>query len=225
VGIASRTLDWQVSDDPVLWAVPEGTKRAAGQAAWESRFGVVGLSMWDSGTADAMNTAGLAAHLLYLGTAGFAPSGTPGAIPNLLWAQWVLDHCATVDEAVTALHDLPIVSVPVRGQNLGCHLALEDSHGDSAIVEPIDGKRRVHHGPQYQVMANDPAFDEQLEHLRQYRPDWRRPAAARRNRVHRPLRPRRLFPALPSRARGPGRGHSRGGQYRRHRLSPAWGAL
>lgn len=30
--VASRTMDWQVSDDPVLWAVPEGTRRAAGDA-------------------------------------------------------------------------------------------------------------------------------------------------------------------------------------------------
>jgi penicillin V acylase-like amidase (Ntn superfamily) len=168
--VSSRTMDWQVSDDPVLWAVPEGTRRTAGGAAWESRFGVVGLSMWDCGTTDAVNSAGLAAHLLYLGTAGFAAPGTPGAIPNLLWAQWVLDHCATVDEAVAALHDRPVVSAPARGQDLGCHLALEDAIGDSAIVEPVDGRLCVHHGSQYQVVANDPAFDQQLEHLRHYRP-------------------------------------------------------
>ena len=168
--VASRTMDWLVSDDPVLWAVPEGTRRAAGDTAWESRFGVVGLSMWDSGTTDAVNSAGLAAHVLYLGTAGFAAPGSPAAITNLLWAQWVLDHSATVDEAVSALRDLPVVSVPVRGQELGCHLALEDASGDSAIVEPIDGTLRVHHGREYQVTANDPAFDEQLENLRHYRP-------------------------------------------------------
>ncbi len=168
--VCSRTMDWQVSDDPVLWAVPEGTRRMAGDAAWESRYGVVGLSMWDCGTTDAVNSAGLAAHLLYLGTAGFAAPGSPGAITNLLWAQWVLDHCATVDEAVAALPDLPVVSAPARGQELGCHLALEDASGDSAIVEPMDGKLRVHHDPRYQVVANDPAFDEQLEHMRHYRP-------------------------------------------------------
>ena len=66
--------------------------------------------------------------------------------------------------------DLPVVSAPARGQELGCHIALEDVSGDSAIVEPIDGKLRVHHAPQYQVVANDPPFDEQLEHLRHYRP-------------------------------------------------------
>jgi choloylglycine hydrolase len=126
--------------------------------------------MWDCGTTDAVNTAGLAAHALYLGSAGFAAPGSPGAITNLLWAQWVLDNCPTVNEAVAALHDRPIVSAPIRGQELGCHLALEDASGDSAIVEPIDGKLRVHHGPEYQVMANDPPFDEQMENLRHYRP-------------------------------------------------------
>jgi choloylglycine hydrolase len=168
--VSSRTMDWEVSDDPVLWAVPEGTRRTAGGTAWESRFGVVGLSMWDAGTTDAVNNGGLAAHLLYLGTAGFAEPGRPGAVTNLLWAQWILDHCATVDDAVGALADLPVVSALVHGQHIGCHLALEDASGDSAIVEPVDGKLVVHHGPQYQVMANDPAFDEQLENLRQYRP-------------------------------------------------------
>jgi penicillin V acylase-like amidase (Ntn superfamily) len=168
--VVSRTMDWAASDDPMLWAVPAGTTRAAGDVVWESRFDVVGMSMWDRGTTDAVNSAGLAAHLLYLGRAGFAAPGSQGAISNLLWAQWVLDHCATVDEAVAALRDQAVVSIPVHGQELGCHLALEDASGDSAIVEPADGGLRVHHSPEYQVMANDPPFDEQLDNLRQYRP-------------------------------------------------------
>jgi penicillin V acylase-like amidase (Ntn superfamily) len=168
--VVSRTMDWAVSDDPVLWAVPEGTIRASGDATWKSRFGVVGMSMWGAGTTDAVNSAGLSAHLLYLASAGYAAPGSPGAVPNLLWAQWVLDHCATVEEAVGALDDLAVVSVPVRGQDMGCHLALEDASGDSAIVEPVDGKLRVHHDRRYQVMANDPPFDEQQANLRRYQP-------------------------------------------------------
>jgi hypothetical protein len=50
--VVSRTMDWAVSDDPVLWA----------------------------------------AHLLYLGTAGFAPPGAPGAISNLLWTPAALTY-------------------------------------------------------------------------------------------------------------------------------------
>lgn len=168
--VVSRTMVWAVSDDPVLWAVPRGTKRMSGDTAWESRYGVVGLSMWDSGTTDAVNSAGLAAHALYLGSADFAAPGSPGAVSNLLWAQWILDHCATVDEAVRAVGEVPVVSARIRGQEMGCHLALEDASGDSAIVEPIGGELRVHHGREYQVMANDPPYAEQLENLRRYRP-------------------------------------------------------
>jgi len=168
--VVSRTMDWAISDDPVLWAVPQGTKRMSGDTAWESRYGVVGLSMWDSGTTDAVNSAGLAAHALYLGSADFAAPGTRGAVSNLLWAQWIVDHCATVDEAVRAVADVPVVSAPIRGQEMGCHLALEDASGDSAIVEPIGGELRVHHGRDYQVMANDPPYAEQLENLRRYHP-------------------------------------------------------
>ena len=31
--VVSRTMDWAVSDEPVLWAVPEGTRRSAGGLA------------------------------------------------------------------------------------------------------------------------------------------------------------------------------------------------
>ncbi len=168
--VVSRTMDWAVSDEPLLWAVPAGTRRTAGGLAWQSRFGVVGVSMWGAGTTDAVNSAGLAAHLLYQGSAGFAPAGSPGAVPNLLWAQWVLDQHATVAEAVSALAEASVVSVPVRGQELGCHLALEDAGGDCAVVEPADGQLRIHHSRDYQVVANEPPFSEQQANLRRYRP-------------------------------------------------------
>jgi penicillin V acylase-like amidase (Ntn superfamily) len=42
------------------------------------------------------------------------------------------------------------------------HLSLSDPSGDSAIIEWIDGKQQIHHGREYQVMTNSPAFSEQL---------------------------------------------------------------
>lgn len=35
-------------------------------------------------------------------------------------------------------------------------MVLEDSTGDSAIIEIIDGKMVIHHGREYTVMTNDP---------------------------------------------------------------------
>ncbi|TWT38504.1 Penicillin acylase precursor [Blastopirellula retiformator] len=42
------------------------------------------------------------------------------------------------------------------------HLAIEDASGDSAILEFVEGKLVVHHRREYQVMTNDPTYDEQL---------------------------------------------------------------
>ena len=51
---------------------------------------------------------------------------------------------------------------------LGTHVAIEDATGDSAIFEFIDGKLQVHHGKEYTVMTNDPAYPKQLEILKNY---------------------------------------------------------
>jgi penicillin V acylase-like amidase (Ntn superfamily) len=46
---------------------------------------------------------------------------------------------------------------------------LEDATGDSAIIEYINGKIVIHHGPQYTVMTNEPAYDFQIKNLQKYR--------------------------------------------------------
>ena len=49
-----------------------------------------------------------------------------------------------------------------RGHQASVHLAIEDSSGDSAIIEYISGKPVIHHGREFRIMANDPVYDEQL---------------------------------------------------------------
>lgn len=171
--VVARTMDWAVTDEPQLWALPRGACRSgglAGSVQWESRFASVALSFFDSGTVDGLNERGLAAHLLYLDDAGYAAPTARPVIGNTNWAQWVLDNFATVADAVDAMQELSIASVAVRGEHLGSHLALEDDTGDSAIVEPLGGRLVIHHGPEYQVMANSPTYDEQLANLHRYRP-------------------------------------------------------
>jgi penicillin V acylase-like amidase (Ntn superfamily) len=95
----------------------------------------------------------------------FDHRGKPGLAISV-WAQYVLDNFATVDEAVTALSKEPftVVTAQVPGQDrlATVHLSLSDSTGDSAIIEYIKGKQVIHHGRQYQVMTNSPTYDEQL---------------------------------------------------------------
>jgi len=82
------------------------------------------------------------------------------------WAQYVLDNYATVAEAVEALSHEPftIVTDKVPGEQrlATLHLSMSDASGDSAIVEYIGGRQVIHHGRDYQVMTNSPAFDQQL---------------------------------------------------------------
>lgn len=171
-----RCMDWAVSDEPDLWFFPRGTTRQGhGDATsidWVSRYSSVALSMWRLGTVDGMNEKGLAAHALYLDVdeAVYPAVDDRPSIANAMWVQYLLDNYATVADAVADLERIRIASLLMRGEHMGCHIAIEDSSGDSAIIEPLDGKLVVHHGPEYTVMANSPSLDKQLENLARYRP-------------------------------------------------------
>lgn len=167
--ITGRSMDWAEDMRSNLWIFPRGISRdgAAGPSSpkWTSKYGSVIASGYDVGTADGMNEKGLVANLLYLAESNY---GTPDQKPALsisLWAQYVLDNFATVNEAVDHLKTEPfkIVAPPLpNGRKSNLHLSISDASGDSAIFEYIDGKLEIHHGRQYQVMTNSPNFDDQL---------------------------------------------------------------
>ncbi|MBB2992236.1 choloylglycine hydrolase [Mycolicibacterium iranicum] len=169
--VTGRSMDWKVEIGTNLWALPRGVSRT-GQAGpdsvqWTSRYGSVVATGYDISTTDGVNEAGLAANLLWLAESEYpANTGDRPALAISLWAQYVLDNFATVDEAVAALTATPlrVVTAEVPGQErmATVHLALSDASGDSAIVEYIAGEQVIHHGRRYQVMTNSPVFDKQL---------------------------------------------------------------
>jgi choloylglycine hydrolase len=170
--ITTRSNDWIGSQDSHLWLYPRGVARngggAAGAITWTSRHGSVTVAGWDIGTIDGLNEAGLAANTLYLAESNYGqPAANDPRKPLSLtaWAQFVLDNFATVAEAVTALRAEPfyIVGLSLPDGHAGsAHLSISDRSGDSAIFEYIDGRLVIHHGRQYGVMTNSPAFDQQL---------------------------------------------------------------
>ena len=172
----SRCMDWSVSDEPELWFVPRGQHRN-GRAddeslSWVSNHASVVTSMWGVGTVDGINERGLGAHALYLDPEDVAfpePDGRP-SVANALWVQYLLDHYASVAEAVADVDRVRITSPLFRGLEVGIHIALEDASGDSAVIEPLDGKLVVHHGREYTVLANSPTYDQQLQNLTHYHP-------------------------------------------------------
>lgn len=168
--VTGRSMDWMVPLHTNLWAFPAGLKRngAAGANSinWTSKYGSVISAAYDSATADGMNEKGLVANLLYLSGTEYGPRdpSRPG-LSVAGWAQYALDNFATVADAVAALEKNPFqLSGPALpgGFNPTMHLSISDQSGDSAIFESIDGKIVVHHGRQFQVMTNEPAYDQQL---------------------------------------------------------------
>ncbi|HCM21134.1 MAG TPA: choloylglycine hydrolase, partial [Porphyromonadaceae bacterium] len=159
--------------DANLWVFPRGMERSGEvgplSTKWTSKYGSIIASAWDIATADGMNEKGLVANILWLVESEyptFDPQGTKQGISISLWAQYVLDNFATVEEAVNQLKGEPFVVVsdyvPGTEKFTTLHLSLSDAQGDNAIFEYIDGKLVIHHDPSYVVMTNSPVFEQQL---------------------------------------------------------------
>jgi penicillin V acylase-like amidase (Ntn superfamily) len=120
-----------------------------------------------------MNDAGLGAHMLWLAESDYAERdpARPALAPSI-WMQYFLDNFATVADSVRFLEHTPVQLVaqvdPVSGEDITVHLVLDDSSGDSATVEYVDGQLRIHHGRSFNVVTNSPPFDEQLENLSRF---------------------------------------------------------
>jgi choloylglycine hydrolase len=170
--VVARTIDWEFSDEPRMWVLPRGLRRTgdtgAGEATWVSKHASISMSSWDAGTGECVNEHGLAAHALYLGAADYGADDGRPTITNIMWTQYLVDHCTTVAEALEALDDVRIVPKRAKGTDLPLHLALEDAGGDAAIVEMLDGTAHVHHGREHTVMANDPDYEAQLANAARY---------------------------------------------------------
>ena len=176
--VVGRTMDWPESTDPILTALPRGMSRDGGRAGaavavaqnpakWTSKYASLVTTIYGIGTADGFNERGLGAHMLYLTATDFgARDASKPGLQAGLWAQYALDNAATVSEALAVLDNIQVVMVEARGHQANVHLALEDAGGNSAIIEYIGGKPVVHHGREFRIMTNDPAYDEQLALLK-----------------------------------------------------------
>lgn len=175
--LSGRTMDWPESTLPRLTIFPRGRERDGGLVAgtravageplrWTSEHGSVIVSIYGIGTVDGINERGLAVHALYLRetSLGEREPSRPGLHMGM-WAQYLLDNAATVAEALVLQDDFQLVMASAHGRDATIHLAIEDAGGDSAIVELLDGRPVVHHGREYRLMTNDPAYDEQLQLL------------------------------------------------------------
>lgn len=174
--LTGRSMDWPESTEPLIVAFPAGRERNgahpvgvvedANPARWTSRHASLVTTVYGMGTVDGLNAAGLAGHALYLNATDFGPRdpAKPGVHAGL-WLQYLLDQAGTVGEALDLMAGIDILQVNAHGRDANLHLALEDTAGDSAVIEFAGGQPVVHHGRQFTLMTNDPTYDEQLELL------------------------------------------------------------
>ena len=182
--VSARTMDWGHSFDDILLVIPRGQEMNGGlpgSPKWESKYGSVvssiityaqqyGFDYTKDGAIDGINEKGLAVHGLYLGETVY-PEDTDDLPPvsYLRWIRYLLDNCASVDEAVSAMKKVRIAPVKLGDKTLGAHVACEDASGDSAIFEFIDGNLVIHHGKKFTVMTNDPAYPFHVENIKRYK--------------------------------------------------------
>ncbi|MBB1013197.1 choloylglycine hydrolase [Dietzia kunjamensis] len=173
--LAGRTMDYEVDLGTNLWAFPRGMRRDGAvddSLTWTSGYGSVVAAAYDQASADGLNEAGLAGHLLWLAESDYGERdpGRP-ALSAAVWVQYMLDNFATVAEAVDWMRSSRVQvrtsGDPGTGRAVTVHLALDDRTGDSAIIEYIDGEPRIWHDRAYTVMTNSPPFAEQLDRLRE----------------------------------------------------------
>jgi choloylglycine hydrolase len=86
----------------------------------------------------------------------------------LPYAQYMLDNFKTVKEALDAKDQFQLIDTIAANQKWPLHLSMEDAKGDAAVIEYINGKKVIYHGKQYNVMTNEPAYNQQLDNLKRY---------------------------------------------------------
>ena len=119
---------------------------------------------------DGVNEKGLAVNLLYIDGSKYETRdfNKPGVLV-LKWAKYVLDNYSSVKDVVNNLNHYQITNEAValgkKKVELPLHFSIEDTSGNNAVIEFINGKVTVYQGKQYNVMTNEPSYDQQLENL------------------------------------------------------------
>jgi len=119
---------------------------------------------------EGVNEKGLGVNLLYLGGTKYESKNLnkPG-ISMYIWAKYVMDNYATVNEVLAGLRQYQLVIEPVKiaGNRLilPMHFSIEDASGDNAVIEFLNGKMKVFHNKKYSTMTNEPSYDKQLANL------------------------------------------------------------
>lgn len=169
--IVGRNMDFHMDLLTNLWKLPRGISRSDGvngKLTWTAKYGSVIATAFDMIATDGMNEEGFAGHILWLAESDYGkPAASDTQLSQSIWLQYYLDNFSTVADAVewTTSTGVEIAQLfdPTGHIVPTLHLAINDSTGDSAIIEYTNGKPNVYHSRDYLVMTNSPTYDKQLD--------------------------------------------------------------
>ncbi len=165
--IVGRSLDWKTPIPTNLYVYPRGMEKEGnslpGSVKWTSKYGAVYAVSYDGGVTEGMNEKGLVVNGLFCKGTVYVNDSTMSRPPMSLamFPAWILDLCATTDEAVEMLsrHDFNISGATFDGGTVSAlHWGITDETGKSAMVEFDHGTIRIYEGQDLQVLTNDPTY-------------------------------------------------------------------
>ena len=182
--LQARTIEWGgFSLDSKLVIMPRGqqntsfTPQGQNGLSWKNKYGAVGIStVKDAFIGEGVNEKGLGAGIFYFsGYGSLAPFNAKKAkksVADVELVRWMLTNFATVEEVITALKKIEIISIypPQPGQKAAStgHWRISDATGRSIVLEiENNGQRHIYENT-VGVFTNSPSFPWQVTHLNNY---------------------------------------------------------
>jgi choloylglycine hydrolase len=135
-------------------------------ARWVSKYGSVTFNQYGREfPTGGINEKGLVVEQMWLEETKYPARDERPALTSLTWIQYQLDSCKTVDEVVATDSKLRIIR-----DDAPLHFLICDRAGQTAVIEFIDGKMKVHRAKElpYKALANS-AYEESLSYLKNCR--------------------------------------------------------
>lgn len=167
--VVGRSLDWKTPIPSNIYVYPRGMQKESsnrpGAITWTSKYGAVYAVGYDGGITEGMNEKGLVVNGLFCKGTVYENEDTRNRPPMSLsvFIAWILDNCATTDEAVDMLspHNFNIGGSTFDGGTVSTlHWGITDASGKSVILEFDNGKIRFYDPGEIRAMTNDPQWPE-----------------------------------------------------------------
>jgi choloylglycine hydrolase len=182
--VVARTVEWALGDAQhnQLLIVPRNkefkaqTPEGLNGKRWKGKYGFVTLTAYGQPYGpDGLNEEGLYVGVYYLpGYAEYSVYNKDNAAKSMSVGdlmQWMLSSFKTVDEILSHLNEIVVVSVENKdfgGADLPFHFKIVDPSGNSKIIEIVNKGEVKIYEPYLGVITNSPTYDWHIINQRNY---------------------------------------------------------